>query len=74
MKNVKTRSVGGASTPTRRLAAKAMTTLMLCAFALGAAGCGQKRPLQLPAKRTAPASTAATPAVAPAASAASAAN
>ncbi|WP_431288602.1 LPS translocon maturation chaperone LptM [Roseateles chitinivorans] len=72
MKNVKTRSVGAASTPTRRRAAKAMTTLMLCAAALAVSACGQKRPLQLPqGKHPAPASasTASSPA-----SAASAAN
>ncbi|MFX1679694.1 lipoprotein [Mitsuaria sp. CC2] len=57
MKNVKTRSVGLASTPTRRRAAKAMTTLMLCAAALALSACGQKRPLQLPqAKHPAPSS------------------
>ncbi|RZI61290.1 MAG: hypothetical protein EOP37_08160 [Rubrivivax sp.] len=72
MKNVKTRSVGLASTPARRRAAKAMTTLMLCAAALALSACGQKRPLQLPqAKHPAPASATT---VSPPASAASAAD
>ncbi len=65
MKNTKTRSVGLASTPTRRPSAKAMTTLMLCAATLALAACGQKRPLQLPEHAKRPA------AVQPAASAAS---
>jgi predicted small lipoprotein YifL len=72
MKNVKTRSVGAASTPARARPAKALTTLMLCAAVLALGACGQKRPLQLPVKHPAPASAPATSA-APAASAASAA-
>ena len=72
MKNVKTRSVGAASTPARARPAKALTTLMLCAAVLALGACGQKRPLQLPVKHPTPASAPATSA-APAASAASAA-
>nr|WP_297528803.1 lipoprotein [uncultured Roseateles sp.] len=77
MKNVKTRSVGAASTPTRRRAAKAMTILMLCAAALAVSACGQKRPLQLPrAKHPAPVSapTASSSASSPGSSSSSAAS
>jgi len=71
MKNVKTRSVGAASTPARARPAKALTTLMLCAAVLALGACGQKRPLQLPVKHPAPAPA---PASAPATSAAPAAS
>ncbi len=50
---MKTRSVGAASHRPQREHRKALPGLMLCGallLALGAAGCGQKRPLQLPAK------------------------
>jgi len=73
MKNVKTRSVGAASTPARRGGAKAMTTLMLCAAVFALAACGQKRPLQLPQHAKHPTSGAVSPAAVPA-SAASAPN
>ncbi|WP_431100235.1 LPS translocon maturation chaperone LptM [Roseateles noduli] len=72
MKNVKMRSVGVASKTTRRRAAKALTTLMLCAAALAVSACGQKRPLQLPQAKH-PTSSSASTASSPA-SAASAAN
>jgi predicted small lipoprotein YifL len=71
MKNVKTRSVGAASTPTRHRGAKALSILMLCAAALAVSACGQKRPLQLPqAKHPTPATASAAPSSASAASAA----